>query len=159
MCAVFAAQAQTKVAHINSSELLEMLPETDSIQAKLVQTQEMWQNLLLEKENQAKLKYAELMKVIDDPSVDDGLKEYKTQEVESLQQQYQELQQNAQAALSKKQQELYTPLLDKVKKVIGEVAKANGYAYVMDTTEGSGIIYSDASFDLMPLVKAKLGLK
>ena len=78
MCAVFAAQAQTKVAHINSSELLEMLPETDSIQAKLVQTQEMWQNLLLEKENQAKLKYAELMKVIDDPSVDDGLKEYKT---------------------------------------------------------------------------------
>ena len=159
VCSTFAAQAQTKVGHINSSNLLEMLPEADSIQKQLAQVQEMWQRILAEKETEAKTKYNALMIIIDKPSVSDSEKEIKTQEVENLQKQYQELQKRANDDLQIKQEELLFPLLEKVKKTISEVAKANGYAYVMDTTEGSGIIYSDSSFDLMPLVKAKLGVK
>ncbi|MFT4875343.1 MAG: outer membrane protein [Bacteroidia bacterium] len=159
VCSTFAAQAQTKVGHINSSNLLEMLPEADSIQKQLAQVQEMWQRILAEKETEAKTKYNALMIIIDKPSVSNSEKEIKTQEVENLQKQYQELQKRANDDLQIKQEELLSPLLEKVKKTISEVAKANGYAYVMDTTEGSGIIYSDSSFDLMPLVKAKLGVK
>jgi outer membrane protein len=159
VCSTFAAQAQTKVGHINSSDLLEMLPEADSIQKQLAQVQEMWQRILAEKETEAKTKYNALMIIIDKPSVSNSEKEIKTQEVENLQKQYQELQKRANDDLQIKQEELLSPLLEKVKKTISEVAKANGYAYVMDTTEGSGIIYSDSSFDLMPLVKAKLGVK
>ena len=159
VCSTFAAQAQTKVGHINSSNLLEMLPEADSIQKQLAQVQEMWQRILAEKETEAKTKYNALMIIIDKPSVSDSEKEIKTQEVENLQKQYPELQKRANDDLQIKQEELLSPLLEKVKKTISEVAKANGYAYVMDTTEGSGIIYSDSSFDLMPLVKAKLGVK
>lgn len=159
VCSTFAAQAQTKVGHINSSNLLEMLPEADSIQKQLAEVQEMWQRILAEKETEAKTKYNALMIIIDKPSVSDSEKEIKTQEVENLQKQYQELQKRANDDLQIKQEELLSPLLEKVKKTISEVAKANGYAYVMDTTEGSGIIYSDSSFDLMPLVKAKLGVK
>ena len=159
VCSTFAAQAQTKVGHINSSNLLEMLPEADSIQKQLAQVQEMWQRILAEKETEAKTKYNALMIIIDKPSVSDSEKEIKTQEVENLQKQYQELQKRANDDLQIKQEELLSPLLEKVKKTISEVAKANGYAYVMDATEGSGIIYSDSSFDLMPLVKAKLGVK
>ena len=170
VCSTVAAQAQTKVGHINSSNLLEMLPEADSIQKQLAQVQEMWQRILAEKETEAKTKYNALMIIIDKPSVSDSEKEIKTQEVENLQKQlktlsfthkvlYQELQKRANDDLQIKQEELLSPLLEKVKKTISEVAKANGYAYVMDTTEGSGIIYSDSSFDLMPLVKAKLGVK
>ncbi|MFT4996232.1 MAG: outer membrane protein [Bacteroidia bacterium] len=159
VCSTFAAQAQTKVGHINSSNLLEMLPEADSIQKQLAQVQEMWQRILAEKETEAKTKYNALMIIIDKPSVSDSEKEIKTQEVENLQKQYQELQKRANDDLQIKQEELLSPLLEKVKTTISEVAKANGYAYVMDTTEGSGIIYSDSSFDLMPLVKAKLGVK
>ena len=136
-----------------------MLPEADSIQKQLAQVQEMWQRILAEKETEAKTKYSALMVIIDKPSVSDSEKEIKTQEVENLQKQYQELQKRANDDLQIKQEELLSPLLEKVKKTISEVAKANGYAYVMDTTEGSGIIYSDSSFDLMPLVKAKLGVK
>ena len=159
VCSTFAAQAQTKVGDINSSNLLEMLPEADSIQKQLAQVQEMWQRILAEKETEAKTKYNALMIIIDKPSVSNSEKEIKTQEVENLQKQYQELQKRANDDLQIKQEELLSPLLEKVKKTISEVAKANGYAYVMDTTEGSGIIYSDSSFDLMPLVKAKLGVK
>jgi outer membrane protein len=98
------------------------------------------------------------MTIKDDPNVSIAVKEIKQQEVQNLQQQYQELQQTANDVLQKKQQELLAPLLERVKTTIADVAKANGYAYVIDTTEGSGIIFSDAKFDLMPLVKAKLGL-
>ena len=159
LCATIGAKAQTKVAHINSSELIEAMPEADSIQKKLLKEQEQWQLILSEKEKEAKTKYATLMQIIDDPNVSKSMKEIRTQEVENLQKQYQELNQRAQEELQKKQEELLSPLLEKVKATISEVAKSNGYAYVLDTTEGSGIIYSDASYDLMPLVKAKLGLK
>ena len=158
MCAAVAVNAQTKVGHINSSELIDMLPEADSIQKQLAKEQEMWQRLLSDKENEYNVKYTALMKIIDDPVISDAEKEIKGQEVENIQKQYQDLQKRANEGLQLKQQELLTPLLDRVKKTISEVAKANGYAYVMDTTEGSGIIYSDTSYDLMPLVKAKLGV-
>ncbi len=158
MCATVMTQAQTKVGHINSSELIEMMPEADSIQMKLTKEQEMWQRLLSDKQTEATQKYNALMAIIDNPAILDGEKEIKTQEVENLQKQYQELQQRANEELQKKQQELLTPLLERVKATIAEVAKANGFSYVMDTTEGSGIIYSDPTYDLMPLVKAKLGV-
>lgn len=160
MCAAAATQAQTKVGHINSGELIEMLPEADSIQQKLTAEQEMWQRLLAGKQTEATTKYNALMTILDDPAVSKAEKEIKTQEVENLQQQYQEMQQRANKELQLKQQELLTPLLDKVKATIAEVAKANGYSYVVDTTEGSGgVIYSDPKYNLMPLVKAKLGVK
>lgn len=98
------------------------------------------------------------MEISEDPNVSTTVKEIKMQEVENLQKQYQELQQRANTELQRKQEELLEPLLAKVKVAIQEVAQANGYAYVMETTEGSGVIYSDSKFDLLPLVKAKLNL-
>jgi outer membrane protein len=159
VCAVFAAQAQTKVGHINSSSLIEMMPEADSIQKKLMLEQDQWKQILTDKENEAKIKYTAFLKIEKDPSVPAGVKEIKMQEIENLQTQYQELQQRANDELQRKQEELLSPLLEKVKVTIAEVAKANGYSYVMDTSEGSGVIYGDPAHDLMGLVKTKLGVK
>jgi outer membrane protein len=158
MCFAAVAQAQSKIAHINSSELLDLLPETDSIQKRLQKEQEDWQNILQEKKTEATNKYNKLMEIADDPNVSQQVKEIKAKEVENLQIQYQELQQRANTALQEKQEELLTPLLDKVKQTIADVAKENGYDYVIDATEGGGLIYSNPSSDLMPLVKAKLGI-
>lgn len=154
-----AVQAQTKVAHINSSELIEAMPEADSIQKKLMKEQDQWQQILADKQTETRAKYDAYLKLNEDPTASKAMLEIKAQEIENLQKQYQELNQRAQDELQRKQEELLAPLLEKVKKTIAEVAKSNGYSYVMDTTDGSGIIYSDAAYDIMPLVKAKLGLK
>lgn len=156
--ASLAMQAQTKVGHINSSALIEEMPEADSIQKKLAKEQDQWKNIVEEKEREVRTKYAAFMEISEDPNVSSTLKEIKMQEVENLQKQYQELQQRANTELQRKQEELLAPLLAKVKIAIQEVAQANGYAYVMETTEGSGVIYSDSKFDILPLVKAKLNL-
>ncbi|MFB1003951.1 MAG: OmpH family outer membrane protein [Bacteroidia bacterium] len=158
VCAAFAVQAQTKVGHINSSLLIESMPEADSIQKKLAVEQEQWKNIVDDKDREMRTKYAAFMEISEDPSVNKTLKEIKMQEVENLQKQFQELQQRANVELQRKQEELLKPLLEKVRTAISEVAKANGYAYVMETSEGSGVIYSDPKFDLLPLVKAKLSL-
>lgn len=159
MCAAVAVDAQTKMAHINSNELMEAMPEADSIQKKLLQEQEQWQMILAEKEKDLEAKYADFMTSKDNPNISKSVLELKAGDVEKLQEQYQETQKRAQEELQRKQQELLQPLIAKVKNIIAEVAKENGYSYVLDTTEGGGIIYSEAKFDLMPLVKAKLGLK
>ena len=157
--AAFAVQAQTKVAHINSSELIEMMPEADTIQIKLQKEQTDWQAILDDKKQEANKKYNALMAIAEDPTVSSSVKEIKAKEVENLQVQYQELNQRANEALQLKQEELLTPLLDKIKQTIAVVAKEKGYDYVMDTSEGSGVIYSNTSHDLMPAVKTKLGIK
>jgi outer membrane protein len=159
LCVTVISQAQTKVAHINSTELMQSMPEADTISMKLEKIRQTWETLLAEKQKETQAKYQSLMEIIDDESIPTSVKEVKTQEIDNLQKQLQEMQKTGSEAMQKEQESLLTPLYARVKETIAAVAKANGYAYVMDSSEGGGMIYSDSSYDLMQLVKAKLGLK
>ncbi len=158
VCAVFAAQAQTKVGHVNRAELIDLLPEKDSLMKVLQSEQADWQKMLDEKEKEAGEKYQALMAIADDASVSEGVKEIKMKEVENLQVQYQELQQLGQQTLQKRQEELITPLITKISEAIEAVAKEKGYDYVLDLSQGTNILYSNASHNLMVAVKTKLGV-
>lgn len=64
-----------------------------------------------------------------------------------------------QQQLGQKRESLLTPILDKVKNAINEVAKENSYTYIFDGSPGVGVIlYADESTDVTSLVKAKLGV-
>lgn len=153
---VFGAQAQSKVGHINSAALLEQMPEAKQIQDKLEVEQKEWQGILASKEQEIQTKYTTYVEAQETKSKE--MLEVMAAELEGMQKQYQELQQKASQALQTKQQEMLAPLYEKVKTAIAEVAKANGYDYVMDSMEGSGLIYMNPSNDLLPLVKTKLGI-
>ena len=62
-----------------------------------------------------------------------------------------------QQQIGKKQQELYQPVFDKVNKAIADVAKENGFTYIVDATKGS-LLFADDKFDIQSLVRTKLGL-
>ena len=48
-------------------------------------------------------------------------------------------------------------IIEKVTKAIEEVARENGYTYVLDTSEGSMVIFSaDNAVDITEKVKAKM---
>ena len=71
-----------------------------------------------------------------------------------------DFQTKAQADLQDQQVILFKPIQEKVDKAIKEVGKENGFVYVFDT--GSGVLlYFDEtkSTNIMPLAKAKLGIK
>ncbi|MFY0644418.1 MAG: OmpH family outer membrane protein [Bacteroidia bacterium] len=154
----FTVNAQTKVGHINTSELIELMPQTDSIQKQLQGIQAQWEQILAEKQLEMQTKYEAYTKLTETEGVSPQIIELKASELEKLQASYQETQQQANNDLQVKQQEYLQPLLDSVREAIEAVAKELKYDYVIDSTEGSALLYSNPSSDLMDAVKAKLGL-
>jgi outer membrane protein len=150
---------QTKVAHINTTELLQMMPEVKQIDSTLQKMQTNYQTELNRLQQEMQGLYNQILEMSEDVNADAGILELKQNQLQKKQTEYQESQQFAQQQLQKKQQELYEPLTNKVKAVIEEVAKAKGYTHVIDSSQGLGLIWGADSHDLMPAVKAKLGIQ
>lgn len=145
-----------KFGHINSADLLAMMPEIKVADSSLQSYQKS-----LEDQNQAML--TDYQKKIQDfqalsATTTDAVKEVKQQEIKDLENRIQQFQGSAQDKLQNKKEEIYSPILKKAEDAIKEVAKANNYAYVFDTSAGA-VIYAQDSDNLMDLVKKKLGLK
>ncbi len=152
----FAAQAQTKIGHVNRTELFQMMPQVDTIKQELANETSMWQAMYGSKETELKEKYEKLQKEMD--ILTEEQLQVRTKELEDLQNSLQELQQRASQALQNSENEKLAPVFQMMDEAISAVAKEKGYDYVVDSSEGGGIIYSSESHDLLPLVKAKLNI-
>ena len=142
-----------KFGHINSAELLASLPEVKDADKKL-------QDFATSMESQLKLMTNEYQSKVQAyqsqaATMADPIKDAKVKEISDLEARIQEFQQTAQESVTKKKEELYSPILKKTEDVIVEMAKEKGYAYVFDTSAGS-VIYGKASDDMMDIVKKKL---
>jgi len=152
----FAQKAQ-KMGHINSNELLMMMPENQQAQKALQQHSR-------ELEDQSAAMQAELEQKYNDylakkDSLSPLIQKTKETELQDLNQRIQAFQQTAQKDLQAKQQELLKPIIEKARNAIREVAKENGYTYVFDTGTGALVYWPEDSDDLLPLVKTKLGIQ
>ena len=86
----------------------------------------------------------------------DAVRQLKEKELNDLNTRLQEFNQVAQQELQKKEQELMEPIIKKANEAISEVAKAGGYAVIMET--GSMVYFDEAQVkDITPEVKTKLG--
>jgi len=155
------AMAQSmKFGHVNSDELVQALPEFDSATVKL----DAFRNELI---NALELMTVELNNKNDayskeSKNLSDVVKQAKENELVDMNRRIQEFQATAQEQLQGKQAELFQPIMAKVDKAIKDVAKENGFIYVFDISQGrSALLYFDEtkSTNLMPLAKAKLGVK
>ena len=90
----------------------------------------------------------------------DLVRQTKEQELQDYQRRLEQFQTNAQTQMQEKQVALFTPITEKADKAIKAAGKENGFIYVFDLSQNQ-IVYFDEtkSTDLMPLAKAKLGLK
>ncbi len=150
-------QAQSlKFGHINSADLLAMMPEIKKADSVLQAYQKS-----LEDANASML--TDYQKKIQDfqslpATTTDAVKEIKQQEIKDLENRIQQFQGGAQDKLQNKKEEVYSPILKKAEDAIKDVAKANNYSYVFDTSAGA-VVYAQESDNLMELVKKKLMLK
>jgi outer membrane protein len=152
--AVSFSGAQSKIAHINTQELIEAMPEMQSAQSeieKLGKTYEAEiQATLTELQNKAKQYQAEAEAQTQEEN------EKRAVEIDGMRQGIAQYQQQAQQDLEKKKFELLKPITDKAKAAIQKVARAQGFEYVLDSTQGGGVIVADGK-DLMEDVKKELG--
>jgi outer membrane protein len=150
-----ATQAQSKVAHINTQELVAAMPETKQMEEEIKKVAQTYDTDYKTQTNalQAKLKKydAEAATQTDTENAKRGA------EVQELQKKLQLYAQNAQQELQKKQFDLYAPIEKKAQAAIKDVATAKGIQYVLDSSPGKGLLVFTGE-DLMAAVKAKLGI-
>ena len=150
------AQKTIKLGHINSSELMQIMPGKDSAQAAFEAEVKVLEGELKAMQEELEKKYTDYQER--KAQLSDLLRTTKEQELSDLQQRIQVYQQNAQKKLQEKEAELLQPIIDKAKQAISAVAKENGYTYIFDTSAGA-LLYQQDSDDILSLVKKKLGLK
>ena len=150
------AQKNTKIGHINSNDLMQIMPGRDSAQTVL-------QGEVAELEETLKSMQAEAEKRYNDYVANQAgwtelIRQTKQREIQDMASRIEEFQQNAQKQLQEREAELLKPIIDRAKKAIAEVAKEGGYTYILDAGTAA-ILYDEGGDDIMPLVKKKLGLK
>ena len=156
-CAVVTMGISQKYAYINSTELLLGMPQVKAADSQL----ETYQKSLISKgESMVKAFEAEYNKYV--TAAQGGtLTGLQMQQRESaLGQQQQEIQkyeQEVQLLIGTKRDELYKPILDKVKAVVEQVGKDSGYTMIFDRSVG-GIIFAIDADNIMSEVKTKLGI-
>lgn len=151
------AQAQdSKVAHIASQELIEMMPGYKSAMSELEQLQSTYQASISEmmKEAQSLTKQYQA----EAPTKTEEENQARAMELQGSKAKIQEFQQNAVQQMQKKEQELLKPVFEKARTAIQKVAREKGYDYVLDSTTGTGVLLADG-YDLMPAVKKALGIQ
>ena len=78
------------------------------------------------------------------------------QEVQSMEQSIRQYQAQAQQDLQKKELDLLKPITEKAKNAILKVGNAQGFDYILDSSQGQGVIMANGK-DLLTDVKSELG--
>tara|TARA_R110002050_G_scaffold179118_3_gene312410 strand:- start:51037 stop:51546 length:510 start_codon:yes stop_codon:yes gene_type:complete len=146
--------AQNKVAHINVTELMSAMPEMKAAEAELKKLEETYgadiQGSMTELQNKFKQYQSEAGSKSDEENQKRGA------ELQEAEKNIQGARQKASQELQNKQVALLGPISDKAKAAIEKVAAAQGINYVLDSSQGSGVIVAKGT-DILPLVKKELG--
>ncbi|MBP5515324.1 MAG: OmpH family outer membrane protein [Bacteroidales bacterium] len=150
------AQKTVKLGHINSSELMQIMPGKDSAQTAFQAEVEVLDRDLRAMQEELEKKYNDYNER--KTQMTDLIRKTKESELQDLGQRIQTYRQDAEERLKQKEEELLKPIIERAKQAIADVAKENGYTYIFDTSAGV-LLYQQDSDDIFPLVKKKLGLK
>jgi outer membrane protein len=152
--------AQTKIAYINSSTIMEQLPEAQDAQKQLDGLTADWQAELKKMGNEIQQKMddydkrkllmsdkrrAETEKELQD--LDKALVDYRNQKFGST------------GELFNKQNELMKPIQEKIFKAVKDVADEEGYDYVIDRSSSTLLLYANSKNDLTQKVLNKVQQK
>ncbi len=137
-----------KTGHINTGELLSVMPETKKAQEKMQKLQDSLNMVYAEMIRE----YNEKDSIIrlDSAKWTQAKKDIKFSEYQKLAEEVQQYSGKAQQWLQAKEQEIYAPVQKAALDAITAVAKANGYLYVF-TREA--LLVVPTTDDLLPLVK------
>ncbi len=158
LAALQAQAQQPKFGHFDSDSFLQSMPEASNIQKTLDAEQTKMENQLVAlqedfnkqiKDYQAKAQ-----------AMTQEQQRAKEEELQEMQQRIIAFRSSALQDLQKKQQELVTPLLQKVKDAVQQVGVNNGFTYIFERTSAAGlVVYAGGkSVDVTPLVKKQLGM-
>jgi outer membrane protein len=143
--------AQAKTAHVDVNEIISKMPAMLDAKKQLEKLQTTYDTeyKTMVDEYQAKIrKYDQ-----EADTVGDAVNATRQTEVQDLIKRITDYGENAKKELQKKESDLVSPLIDKIKASITKVGKAKGFQYVLNAAE---LLVADGP-DLTPDVKKDLG--
>lgn len=143
--------AQAKVAHVDTYEILTKMPAMIDAQNQLKKLSETYDKeyKTLVDEYQAKIKKYDT----ESTTVSEAVNQTRTTEVQDMIKRINEYKETAQNDLQKKETDLMKPLQEKIKASIQKVGKAKGFQYIMNA---ENLLLADGP-DLTADVKKDLG--
>lgn len=144
-----------KFGRINYGEVIYTMPEMANVQESLEKAQVDWRQQLTSIQDEATKKLTEFQNLPEGTT--ESVRQLRQREVLDLQQRYQDYLQLAQENIEKTQQDLMTPLQEKVDAAIKKICKAQGIVVVFQL---GSVIYidEDQATDITPAVKTELGI-
>lgn len=148
-----------KIGYADWDYIFSQMPEYKQIEAEMKTHGDQLQNQL-----QAKYKdYETKLKAYQAGAATmvDAVRRDKETELTQLQENIQKFQQDAQVSIQNKQDQLMSPVFTKVGKSIEDVAKEQGYSFILNPQligGGDILLYSDDKYDISDAVLKKMGI-
>ncbi|WP_298120893.1 OmpH family outer membrane protein [Flavobacterium sp.] len=151
LISVQTANAQTKIAHVDTNEIMSKMPAVLDGQNQLKKLGEAYDKdyKALVDEYQAKVKKYDA----EAATQTDAVNQTRQVEVQDMIKRINEFEKTAQADLQKKEVEIMKPITEKVRASIEKVGKAKGFQYVLNA---ESLLLKDGT-DITPDVKKDLG--
>jgi outer membrane protein len=149
--AVNTVNAQAKVAHVDTQEIMAKYPAMIDAQKQFEQVSKTYQ-----KELQDMVAALEAKAKLYDQEAEgqtEAINETRVKEVQGMEKSIRDYQTNASKELEEKQKKMVEPLYEKVKAAISKVGKAKGFQYILDA---GALLLADGP-DLTGDVKKELG--
>jgi outer membrane protein len=152
------AQTASKIGYADVDYIFSQMPEAKQIDTDLQSLQNQLKKNLEAKGQEFQKKLGEYQ--ANAATMLDAVRQNTERELQQLQQNLEKLQQDAQAEIQKKQTSLMEPVYAKVGKAIEDVAKENGFSFVLNQQIGGldVILYGEQSLDISDLVLKKMGI-
>ena len=146
--------AQSKVAHINTQQLISEMPEVIAAQNELKKLEDQYGK---EMENSVKEFQTKAQTYQGDAqNQTDLINQQRQVELQEIQQRIQDFRETPAQELQKRSADMMRPLYEKARAAIEKVAAAQGFDYVLDSSPGGSVIMASGK-DLLPDVKTSLG--
>jgi outer membrane protein len=148
--------AQEKFGHVSIQELAAGMPEMIDGKKKLDGISKQYEGELAKMYQELNKKYTDFVAAKD--SLTETIKGRRTQELQELEQRFNNFRQSSTEEVQKQQGTLEREVMEAIVKAVKEVGEENGYLYIMDKNNAL-FISSTKSTDVMGLVKAKLNAR
>jgi outer membrane protein len=155
---VYAADDVLKIGYVNLDYVVNMLPESQRVEADLKAFELQLRKQLEGKAGEFEQKYQSFQK--EQPNMTAAVKNQKEQELQQFHSQIEQLRLESQNSIIDKQLALVKPIYEKVQKIIEAVAKENKYTHVFNSNAGGMAImlYGQEQYDLSDVVLKRLGV-
>lgn len=149
------AQSELKFGHINTTELLRMMPGREEARQELERYARELEETFNAMQQEFTTKYQDYLE--NQESFSQIVRQSKERELQSLNERIMEFQESAQVDLMEQEERLLSPIIEKAQNAINKVGREHGYTYILDSSGGS-VLFFEGGEDLMPLVRSELGI-